>query len=473
MQRVLLGDERYHQYLEEGFSIPVHDYLEFMETNTVEVAGEDLSYREYLFGVMNSAKFLSESSFRIGFLESFRELAREQGVVDPALVTRLEARIEAVFGTPLRRVRFRSSSNVEDTLEFNGAGLYESTAVCAADSLDADDSGPSLCGFQDNERTIERALKKVWTSLWTFRAHEERWFYQIPQDLAAMGILVTRSFPDEIANGVALTGNPADAGDRRYLVTAQLGEESVVSPEPGVSVERNLLAVENGAVVQIIRSRASSLVAAGEFVLSEEKLRELGALMCYVQQNMPVDLEGHAPQDALLDFEFKIEPNGDLAVKQVRPFLIPAVRRQSPTFELEIPPGTTVCGVFSTSDPGRSPQQEYETKSTIRFRAATVSLPTAESSFAAELFEEVRLGPDQRVAVADGPGEFTVNVTSEGGSSTRYTFDYRQSFTLESGDSLNVELFGLTIRSGCDLPEETTLFLDEEYITFELTMLGI
>ncbi len=44
----------------------------------------------------------------------------------------------------------------------------------------------------------------------TFRAHEEREFFKIPQESATMGILVNRSFGEEAANGVAFTGDPTN-----------------------------------------------------------------------------------------------------------------------------------------------------------------------------------------------------------------------------------------------------------------------
>ena len=145
-------------------------------------------------------------------------------------VGRLRQQIGAVF-TSRTMVRFRSSSNVEDALEFNGAGLYESTSACALDLEEDAIEDSSFCDpNRDNERTIPRALKKVWTSLWAFRAFEERAFYGIPQDTAAMGLLVNRAFPDELVNGVAFTGSPTNPFDPRYVVIAQLEEVPVVSP---------------------------------------------------------------------------------------------------------------------------------------------------------------------------------------------------------------------------------------------------
>jgi hypothetical protein len=51
---------------------------------------------------------------------------------------------------PQRNIRFRSSTNVEDTAQFTGAGLYDSFSGCLADDLDGDTAGPSLCDPTEN-----------------------------------------------------------------------------------------------------------------------------------------------------------------------------------------------------------------------------------------------------------------------------------------------------------------------------------
>lgn len=142
-------------------------------------------------------------------------------MVDDDLLQILAFKIESVFSDLSTMVCFRSSSNVEDALVFNGAGLYESISVCALDILDESDRNVSFCDPSCNsERTIERVLKKVWASLWTFRAHEERSFYQIDPNDAVMGIAVTRAFLNEDANGVVFTGSARDVEDKRYVITA-------------------------------------------------------------------------------------------------------------------------------------------------------------------------------------------------------------------------------------------------------------
>ena len=116
-----------------------------------------------------------------------------------------------------------------------------------------------------------------------------------------MGVLVSRAFPDERVNGVAFTGNPTKLGDRRYVVTAQMGEESVVTPEPGVLAEKDILEVEDGKMVRITRAVASSLVQSGSYVLSDDELRELGSLLWHMDQQYPVDTGEHQREDLLLD----------------------------------------------------------------------------------------------------------------------------------------------------------------------------
>ncbi len=476
LQRVLTGE--LSQYVESGFAIPASYYTEFMSTNEVELGGRSLTYEEWLFELLSDPSIESDSQARFEALEEFRSFVRANGAVDSELVSLLASRIESVFGDVRRMVRFRSSSNVEDALEFNGAGLYESTSVCAQDTLDPASPDSSHCdASRSNERTIERALKKVWASLWTFRAHEERTFYQIDPSRAAMGILVSRAFLDELANGVAFTGNPRDVGDKRYVVTAQAGEASVVSPEPGTTVERSVLELdESGEVVRVIRSRASSLVEPGEVVLSEEKLRELGSLMWHVDQRLPLDLEGHAREEVILDFEFKVEPDGSLAVKQVRPFLIPSASIQTPTFSLEVPAGTRVCGVFSAERVNREPRVEYETKSVVELRAGVYELATSGGVIEADLIESLRFGSERSLAQPLGPGRFTVTPIPEEGSRTNYRFSYEQEFELAAdgstyaGGRLLVQILQLDYLGRGEVALDGAKVLDDEFLTFDLVM---
>jgi len=259
-----------------GFLIPFSYYVDFLETNRAPSPfdrSRQVSFAQYIDELLADPGFRGDSARRFQELAKLRDLIEEDGVVDAAAERSIALRVVAVFGTGEKKARFRSSSNVEDLLEFNGAGLYDSTSACAADDLDSGSAGPCRCDPSEaKERGVARALKKVWASLWNFRAFEEREYYQVPHRSARMAVLVSEAFPDEAANGVAFTGNPSNRFDRAYLVNVQLGDASVVSPEPGVESEKDLLYLDGDAVGRVVRARGSSLVVPGRTVLSEGQL---------------------------------------------------------------------------------------------------------------------------------------------------------------------------------------------------------
>ena len=285
-----------------GLLVPMAWYLEQMEATGLQQRIEELHA---------DPEFLADGALRRQELDAIRaELQASQ--VDPELVGLLYDAIVASEGSAEVMVRFRSSSNAEDSVDFGGAGLYDSTSVCAADSFDDDDEGPSLCDpDQPDERTIERGLLKVWAGLWKVGAWEERSWYGIDPLSVGMGVLVDTRSKDEQANIVAFTGVPSDPDDARYLVNAQVGWLDVVSAESGVWPERCLLTVESGQVVDIERVSPGSEV---EEVLTDAQLRALGEGLWQVEQVFPHD------SGVMLDTEWKVLADGRLIIKQVRSF---------------------------------------------------------------------------------------------------------------------------------------------------------
>jgi hypothetical protein len=315
------------KYQVPGFGIPFAGFEAFRDATTIPDArighGESVTLREYVRRLATDAAVASDAVYRKPLLAGLRDRIRTAGVVPPALVSSVVAKIEAVFGGTGVRVRFRSSSNVEDGLEFSGAGLYDSTTACADDTLDGDTVGPSACdATEGDERDVERGLRKVWASLYNDAAWDERDWYQVPQEDAGMAVLVSLGFPDELSNGVAFTGDPADPTDLRYLVNAQVGDEKVVSNDASKIPETDRLEMTGGQVTRIVRQVGSTLAVPGVPVLSDAQLEELGALMASIDGRYPVDLEGHDRADILLDLEFKIQRGTQqLKIKQIRPFL--------------------------------------------------------------------------------------------------------------------------------------------------------
>lgn len=309
----------------KGFLIPVAYYADFIEENGWETdvgnGPEHVSFAATLAAFLRDERFLTDARFRRERLLAL-QAAMENGTCSEALMESVSRRIVEVFGSETTTVRFRSSSNAEDGVAFNGAGLYDSYSGCLADDLDDDDIGPSLCDPDEKrERGVCRALKRVWASLWNPRAYDERDFYGIDQNAALMGVLVNERSEDERANMVVFSGNPLAPNDGRFLVNAQLGELPVVSPEPGVWPEQVLLGIEHGEVSSIERVVGSSLLPEGSWVLGDAELRAIGRELARLADLYPFDVTPPKGRELLLDTEWKVMPDGSLRVKQVRPFL--------------------------------------------------------------------------------------------------------------------------------------------------------
>lgn len=467
LQRVFV--DSWIEYRQPGFAIPLAHYLDFLRANRTLSFIDPLrvvTYQEYLDELLASEEFHTDSGLRFRALERLREAMIGGGEVDPGLVTRVAARVEEVFGTTMENVRFRSSSNVEDALEFNGAGLYDSYSACAADDLDEGDDGPSACDAdEDSERGIARALRRVWASLWNYRAYEERAFYGISQDLSAMGVLVSTAFSGEIANGVVFSADPADPFDRRYLVSAQVGEHSVVSPEPGTLVEKTLLEVIDGEVRDTVRAVSSSMVPEGVVVLSDEQLAEVAAVLAEIERGFEIDPGEYDRGRILLDVEFKIDADGDLVIKQARPFLTNEPDGPAPVFTLEIPAGALACGTFREF---RTPADTLRLKSVLAFAPGTKTLPTNRSYFTGDgLIDEIRLGVDREALTPAGSGVY--RVTRDPVDDDAFTFSFEQDFELASGERFPVRLDGLSLRGADVGPQARTFDADslEGFVTLQ------
>ncbi len=327
-------------YQTAGFGLPSAYYLKFMAENAWELAvdGEKqvVSFADTIELWLADPKFRSDTATRKAWLSALAAAMRQKGAVDPALVAAVETQVKATFGAANVMVRFRSSSNVEDGLDFNGAGLYTSVSGCAADE---DDSGKSACDPDKGARPVDAAIKEVWASLWNFGAFEEREYYQLDHAGTAMGILVSKQYEDEQANGVAFTGDPTDRKDHRFTINVQAGEVDVVEAPAGTIAELDRLTIVDGEVTAIGRAPPAAARAprrrggcggppqppsrgprAGRGPTAAQR-PGLGALLADIAAVYPVELGEHDPADVLLDLEFKYTKEGKLILKQIRPFL--------------------------------------------------------------------------------------------------------------------------------------------------------
>ncbi len=279
-----------------AFAVPVAYYQDFLA---------DGGFRERIEALLADPEFQAEPERRAAELEALRADLRD-APVDPELLSLLEAKLRAEF--PSTRMRFRSSTNAEDLDGFTGAGLYTSKSA----ELD------------DPDAPLDDAIRKVWASVWSLRAFEERSYRGIDHLSVAMALLVHRSFPTEDANGVALTQNPFDpsGASPAFYINVQQGDVSVVQPPEGVSTESLLLYYDHeGQPVRSISS--SSLVPEGETVLSRAQLLELAAALDRIRSYFaPAYGQGKAwwAMDVEFKFDRAAEDTPSLFIKQARPY---------------------------------------------------------------------------------------------------------------------------------------------------------
>jgi hypothetical protein len=265
-------------------------------------------------------------------LAAVKGMITEVADFDPAQRAAIVAALQqAGFGG--RKIRFRSSTNVEDTESYSGAGLYDSYSGCLEDDLDGDNAGPSRCDpTESKERGVFRAMRKVYASFYNENAFLERLRHGLDETRVGMALLVHYSTPDEfeMANGVA-TLAVDKSPDRRQVsarLVTQLGAESVTNPDPTKRPEV-VVATYSGsetAAAELRVEQASSLTVEGDRVMPWESAYRV--LLDRINE-AALAYETYYPARSAceLDFEFKRVTPGIIGLKQIRavphPFPVP------------------------------------------------------------------------------------------------------------------------------------------------------
>ncbi len=274
----------------EGFAVPFYFYDQFMQINGFYQMAQDM---------MDQNDFKTDPEIREQRLDDFRHTIRRNSTVPAWMLTALDQMHQSFpSGTSLR---CRSSTNNEDLPDFNGAGLYDSYT------------------HHPDEGHIAKSMRQVWASLWTYRAFEEREFYRIDHLQAAMGVLVHPNYENEQANGVGVTQNIYDPNWPGYYVNVQLGEDLVTNPEPNSIPDEFLVADLLGQErYEIQYIRHSNLIEAGTTLLSKDQVFELADMMGLIQEHFaPL----YNREDLAMEIEFKITAEGNLEIKQARPWI--------------------------------------------------------------------------------------------------------------------------------------------------------
>lgn len=276
----------------DGVAVPFYLYDQYMRANGFYAQAATL---------MAQPTFQNDQVVREAELKAFRRRIKD-GIMPNWMMDELQAMYDSFPANTT--LRCRSSTNNEDLPGFNGAGLYESYT------------------HHLDEGHIMKSVKQVWAGLWTYRAWEEREFYRIDHLAVYMGVLIHPNFADEQANGVGVTRNIYDPNWTGYYINAQLGEDLVTNPE-AASVPDELLVSRIGPQFQyeIQYVRFSNQVPAGTHVLSNAQIYQLASMMQTIQNHFIGVYNPPIPAQFAMEIEFKVTVDGNIAIKQARPWV--------------------------------------------------------------------------------------------------------------------------------------------------------
>jgi pyruvate, water dikinase len=293
-----------------AFAIPTYYYMQYMEENGVfaRLAEWQDAYPD----------FDSDDALRDAKLTELRETIRS-GVFSEELTTALKAKLDQDF--PGESMRFRSSTNAEDLDGFPCAGCY--------DSHTGDPRDPEFAG--DQLAACLQAIRKTWATVWNKRTYDERMIHSIDHANVAMGLLVHTNFPDEEANGVAITANIFDATGNfpGFYVNVQYGGDyEVVHPPAGVTSDSFLHQYTLPDQPTIYYTTTNVPLPDGqEHVLSRRQIHDLGVALDRLHIRF-ANAYGSADPGGwyAIDSEFKFDDFANpgeppaLYIKQARPY---------------------------------------------------------------------------------------------------------------------------------------------------------
>jgi rifampicin phosphotransferase len=213
-----------------GFAIPFHYYLEFMENN---------KFKDKIIKFLVDDDFVHNPRIRRQKLEEFRKEI-QNGKFDP----KLRAEILRLWRVGLggRGVFVRSSSNAEDMPNFSGAGLY--------------DTVPNV---KEANKIIE-AVKTVWASLWNFEAYEARERNFIDHKKTYMGVLIQVGVNMD-NGGVMITKDPFNKENKGAVYIAATRGHNVQVVDNRKIPEQILFSPESDSAQVLTRSNQEAVIS--------------------------------------------------------------------------------------------------------------------------------------------------------------------------------------------------------------------
>ena len=272
-----------------GFGIPFYYYDEFMKFNGFYQKARDM---------ISDPDFISDLETRIEALKDFRKDIKQADMPLWMLDQLQEMHESFPVGTS---IRCRSSTNNEDLPGFSGAGLYTSKTQ------------------HPDEGHISKSIKQVYASMWNFRAFDERDFYRINHDIAAMGVLCHPNYEDEKSNGVGVSIDPIYSTENSFYLNTQVGEFLITNPHGNSRPEEILLYKDPTVGFFVIRP--SNLVAHGELVMNEDYLNQMRIYLQVIHDEFAILYNVEGAEGFGMDIEYKVTREDQLIIKQARPWV--------------------------------------------------------------------------------------------------------------------------------------------------------
>lgn len=276
----------------DGFGIPFSFYDEFMKHNGFYQAVDQML-------ALPAFTTQPDRDQQIAELKKLRATIKKADV--PGWMLEELGKVQQQF-PPETPIRCRSSTNNEDLPGFSGAGLYDSFT------------------HRPDEGHLSKSVKQVYASLWNFRAFEERAFYRIDHHATAMGVLLHPSFKDEQANGVAVTDDVLYETNGNYYLNTQIGEDLVTNPDQASVPEELLLGWWKEDGHQVIRR--SPAAPDSQLLLKTPHLEAMRDSLARIHAQFAKRYGKSRDEVSFaMEIEFKITAEGDLVIKQARPWV--------------------------------------------------------------------------------------------------------------------------------------------------------
>lgn len=280
-----------------AFAIPFYFYNQHVQTP--EIAS-------LITKLLKDTTIFNDQTLLKKRLKAIQKAIKKQPVNENLVVMVKEKMIAGKCG---KAFRFRSSTNAEDLPGFNGAGLYNSKTGI----------------LDDTTKSIEKAIKDVWASLWNERAFLERQYFCIAQDKVYMGILCHQAMGTEEVNGVAITKNIYREEMTGHMVNMQKGESSIVIPTDSMTSEQVLLLISHtwGEPTFAIDYISYSSLNNNKPLLTQAEYRKLSKVLSAIKTHFYKNVNKKESDFShyAMDVEFKfVGAKRKLYIKQAREY---------------------------------------------------------------------------------------------------------------------------------------------------------